>query len=97
MFKGILFCSATGQLIQSMPTGPVQGVNISYNNHGQMVKWTRGHVTIDMVYDDKHGQLIERHYGSRALYRYIYKTGTKVSDNRGELWVIIGEVWSNER
>ena len=43
-----------------------------------MVTWTYGDLNILHVHDDKTGYLTEKKIGTRAVYRFIYKLGTKV-------------------
>lgn len=51
---------------------------MTYDKNGRMLTWTYGDLHILHVYDDKTGYLTEKKIGTRAVYRYIYKSGTKV-------------------
>ena len=66
----------SGRLIQVQPTGPVEGLNVTYDQTGRITRWTRGDLNIVNVFDEKN--MIERKLANRAFYRYIYKNGNKV-------------------
>ena len=57
----------------------LQSLNLTYDNHGRLLSWTYGDLHILHVYDGKTGYLTEKKIGTRAVYRFIYKSGTKVS------------------
>lgn len=67
-----------GQPTNFLVEAPLQGVNITYNNQGRPLTWDRGMLNINNVYDAKTGYLTEKKVGVKAVYRFIYKSGTKV-------------------
>ncbi len=52
---------------------------MTYDTHGRLVTWIYGDLHVLHVYDDKSGYLTEKKIGNRATYRFIYKSGTKVT------------------
>lgn len=70
----------SGRPVQFVPTGPLEGLNVTYDSLGRVFNWTRGDLSIVNVYDDKTDFLIERKLSNRILHRYIYKNSNKVSD-----------------
>ena len=68
-----------GQPTNFLPDGPFLPVNITYNNKGRPLLWSQGLLAVNNVFDSKTGYLTEKKVGAKAVYRFIYKSGTRVS------------------
>lgn len=69
---------SAGRVLNVIPRGAVDGINVTYDRQGRWTQWSRGELTISRSFDQKTGRLIERKISPRAVYRYSYKNGTKV-------------------
>ena len=67
-----------GRVIQFLPRSPTEGVNLTFNQLGQLVQWTYGDRHVVRGYDNKTGHLVERKLANKAIYRYLYRSGNKV-------------------
>lgn len=60
------------------PIGPVEDLNITFDQHGRMTGWIRGDLNVANVFDNRTGNMVATKLGNRINYRYIYKSGNKV-------------------
>ena len=71
--------NGAGQPTRFYPTGPIEGLNVSYDAQGRMQMWQRGVRTVINVYDEETGNLHEARLADGSVYKYTYAMGTKVS------------------
>ena len=64
-----------GAITQVTPVPPLVGLNVSYSSAGRLQEWRRGPLRVAFVYDERSGQLVEKSYGTRHTYRFIYRAG----------------------
>lgn len=71
--------NGAGQPTRFYPTGPIEGLNVSYDAQGRMQMWQRGVRTVINIYDEETGNLHETRLADGSVYKYTYAMGTKVS------------------
>jgi hypothetical protein len=69
---------SAGRVLNVLPRGPLDGVNVTYDRQGRWTQWSRGDLTVSRVFDAKTGRLVERKLSPRSIYKYVYKNSTKV-------------------
>jgi len=71
---------SAGRVLQVLPRGPLDSLNVTYDRQGRWTQWSRGDLTVSRVFEAKTGRVVERRLSPRSIYRYTYKNGTRVGD-----------------
>ena len=71
--------SPSGALIALTPVSPLPALNVTYTSAGALRSWHFDDLLVEFNRNDRTGNVEEKKFGAREVYRYIYRHGGQVN------------------